>query len=84
MNKVTIHDWREGHIGQEWYASLLSTGRKGGSVIHFLHHPTRRFADGRDEGLTALKLDAEADFLDWFRERYDYLENLEKCIIVLD
>jgi len=24
----------------EWYASLLSTGRKGGAAIHFLHNPT--------------------------------------------
>jgi hypothetical protein len=24
----------------EWYASLLSTGRKGGSAIHFLHNST--------------------------------------------
>ena len=29
-----------GPLPGEWYASLLSTGRKGGSVIHFLHHPT--------------------------------------------
>lgn len=29
-----------GSLPGEWYASLLSTGRKGGSVIHFLHHPT--------------------------------------------
>ena len=29
-----------GPLPGEWYASLLSTGRKGGSVIHFLHNPT--------------------------------------------
>jgi len=29
-----------GPLPGEWYASLLSTGRKGGSVIHFLHLPT--------------------------------------------
>lgn len=29
----------EGFPG-EWYANLLSTGRRGGSAIHFLHNPT--------------------------------------------
>jgi len=29
-----------GPLPGEWYASLLSTGRRGGSVIHFWHHPT--------------------------------------------
>ncbi len=24
----------------EWYASLVTTGRKGGSAIHFVHNPT--------------------------------------------
>lgn len=28
-----------GPLPGEWYASLLSTGRRGGSVIHFLHNP---------------------------------------------
>jgi hypothetical protein len=29
-----------GSLPGEWYASLLSTGRKGGAAIHFLHNPT--------------------------------------------
>ncbi|MDD4227390.1 MAG: hypothetical protein WCY58_10795 [Mariniphaga sp.] len=29
-----------GSLPGEWYASLLSTGRKGGSAMHFLHNPT--------------------------------------------
>lgn len=29
----------------------------------------KQFADGRDEGLTALKLGSEADFLDWYRHK---------------
>ena len=29
-----------GSLPGEWYASLLSTGRMGGSVIHLLHNPT--------------------------------------------
>lgn len=30
----------DGSLPGEWYASLLSTGRMGGSVIHLLHNPT--------------------------------------------
>lgn len=29
-----------GPLPGEWYASLLSSGRRGGGVIHFLHHPS--------------------------------------------
>lgn len=29
-----------GSLPGEWYASLLSTGRKGRAAIHFLHNPT--------------------------------------------
>ena len=30
----------DAHLPGEWYASLVSTGRKGGSAIHFVHNPT--------------------------------------------
>lgn len=30
----------------------------------------KRSADGRDEGMTELKLDSEEDFLDWFRHKW--------------
>lgn len=41
------------------------------------------FADGRDEGLTALKLDAEADFLDWYRRESggDYIGIVPKTMV---
>ena len=30
----------EANLPGEWYASLVSTSRKGGSAIHFVHNPT--------------------------------------------
>lgn len=30
----------DGHLPGEWYASLVATGCKGGSAIHFVHNPT--------------------------------------------
>lgn len=30
----------DAHLPGEWYASLVSTSRKGGSAIHFVHNPT--------------------------------------------
>lgn len=40
IKPVKMETTINGPLPGEWYASLLSTGRKGGSVIHFLHHPT--------------------------------------------
>ena len=40
INPVRCDHILDGSLPGEWYASLLSTGRMGGSVIHLLHNPT--------------------------------------------
>lgn len=40
INPVKCDLVLDGSLPGEWYASLLSTGRMGGSVIHLLHNPT--------------------------------------------
>ena len=37
VKNLTVID---GHLPGEWYASLVATGHKGGSAIHFVHNPT--------------------------------------------
>lgn len=40
ITPVKMDVMMDGPLPGEWYASSLSTGRKGGSAIHFLHIPT--------------------------------------------
>lgn len=65
LNKLTAGDFfnycRMGYVANDYF--------KGDNKILSVNEMYKIMADGRDEGLTDLQLDSEADFLDWFKQK---------------
>lgn len=65
LTKLTAGDFfdycRMGYVANDYF--------KGNNKILSANEMYKIMADGRDEGLTDLQLDSEADFMDWFKHR---------------
>lgn len=80
----------DGSLPGEWYASFLSTGRMGGSVIHLLHNPTMVsvFVQGRSLRMAVRALPERLEALlgrNGFGELFaDYMMDTECKIFASD
>ena len=90
INPVKCDLVLDGSLPGEWYASLLSTGRMGGSVIHLLHNPTMVsvFVQGKSLRVAVRALPEKLEALlgrNGFGELFaDYMMDTESKIFASD